>query len=167
VDVVSGHRLAQGAQQRDGARHARLEVEVGAVHLGGPVDGRAVLGQQRLVGGDHRLAVRHGGQNEGPRRLDAADHFDDDVHVVAGDQGLGVGREQGGVDVGVALAAQPAHRHARQLHRRADPGGQVVGLLAQQPHDLRPHHSAAQQRDLEHRFGLVHEPSSLRLTAAL
>ncbi len=47
-------RLAQRAQQRDRAGDGGLVVEVDAVLLGGRVQRGAVLGEQRLVGGDDR-----------------------------------------------------------------------------------------------------------------
>ena len=85
-DLVAGERLAQRAQDRDRAGDGGLVVEVAAGLLGGLEEGRAVLGEQRLVGGDHRGAVLERGQDQRAGRLDAADHLDDQVDVVAGDQ---------------------------------------------------------------------------------
>jgi hypothetical protein len=93
-----------------------------------------VLGQQRLVGGHHGLA---GGERAGEQplgRLDAADHLDHDVDVVAGDERGGVRGQQLGRDLRVLV--QPAHRDAAHPHRRADPRGQVAGLLVEQPGHL-------------------------------
>ena len=50
--LVAGEALAQRAQQGDRTRDGRLVVEVDAVLLGRGVQGRAVLREQRLVGGD-------------------------------------------------------------------------------------------------------------------
>ena len=95
MDRVAGQRLAQRPQQRDGAGHRGLVVQVGPELAGRAVEFRAVLGQQRLVRGDHRLAALHRVQQQRPGRLDAADHLDHDVHVRAGDQRVRVGGEQG------------------------------------------------------------------------
>ena len=45
----------------------------------------------------------------------------------------------------------PAHRDPGQLERRADPGGEVVGLLVEQADHLRADDAAAQQRDPQRR----------------
>ncbi len=79
ADAVSRKGLAQRAQQRDGARNGRLVVEIDAVLSGRGIQRRAVLGQQRLVGGDDRRAVLHSAQDERAGWLDAADDLDDDV----------------------------------------------------------------------------------------
>ena len=61
------------------------------------------------------------------------------------DQGFGVGGEQRLVDVGVPV--QPAYRDRGQFQRRTDPGGQLGGLLVEQPGHRAAHHAAAEQRD--------------------
>src|SRR5664280_1565853 len=55
----------------------------GAERAGRLVQGRAVAGQQRLVGRHHPPAASQRGEHQRARRLDAADHLDDDVDVVA------------------------------------------------------------------------------------
>ena len=85
------------------------------------------------------------GQQQGAGRLDAADHLDDEVDVVARDQRGGVGGEQRRVDGQVAVPLRAADGDADQLERRADPGGEVVGLLVQQPDDLGADDAAAEQ----------------------
>ena len=47
----------------------------------------------------------------------------------------------------VGVLARAAHGDAGQFQRRADAGGQVVGLLVQQPHDLRADDAAPEQGD--------------------
>ena len=159
VHRVAGQRLAQRPQQRDGPGHRGLVVQVGPVLPGRAVDLRPALGQQGLVRGDHGLAGLQRGQHQRPGRLDAADDLDHDVHVRAADQRLGIRREQGGVDRGVPAVPDPAHRDAGQLEPGADPQGQVVGLLGQQPGHLGPDHPAAEQGDLQRAAG--HPTSSL------
>ena len=48
--------------------------------------------------------------------------------------------------VDVARRVEPAYGDPDQLDRRADPRGEVAGLLVQQPHDLRADRAAAEQR---------------------
>src|SRR3569623_2477897 len=56
LDSVAGEFLAHGAHDRNGAGDGGLEVERAAVLLGERGELDAVLGEQRLVGGAHRLA---------------------------------------------------------------------------------------------------------------
>ena len=149
VHPIAGQRLAQWTQQRDRAGHAGLVVQVSAVLGGRGVQGRTVGGQQRLVGRHHRLAGLHRGQDQRARRLDAADDLDDDVDVVARGQRHRVGREQARPGGHATFSPRTAHRDPGQLQRRADPGGQVVRLLAQEPDHLRPDVPAAQEGHLE------------------
>ena len=101
--------------------------------LGGLEERRAVLGQQRLVGRDHRRAVLERGEDQRPGRLDAADDLDDHVDVVARDQAAAsvVNSPSGHVDL--ARRVEPAYGDADELEGRADAGGQVVGCSVQQP----------------------------------
>ena len=114
-----------------------LVVEVAAGLLGGLVDRRPVLGEQRLVGGHDAGAVLQRGEDQRPGRLDAADDLDDDVHVVAGDQRGGVGGEQPVGHVDLAGRVEAAYGDADQLDRLADPRLEVAGLLLQEADHLR------------------------------
>ncbi len=133
VDLVTGEGLAQRPDQRDGTGDGGLVVEVAAVLLGRGVQGGPVLGEQGLVGGDDGGAVLEGGGDEGPGGLDPADHLDHDVDVPAFDEGGGVGGDEGGVDA-LAHLGGPPYGHARELHGRPDPRGEVVGVRR---HDAR------------------------------
>src|SRR5262249_38683036 len=86
----------------------------------------------------------------GTGRLDPADHFDDDIHVVAFDQAqrvrgedIGPNREQPPVPV------RAPHTDPDQLERRSDPGGQIVGLVVQQPYHPGADNPAAEARNLD------------------
>ncbi len=133
VDLVAGEGLAQRADQRDGTGDGGLVVEVPAVDLGGGVQGGAVLGEERLVGGDDRGAVLEGGGDEGAGGLDAADHLDHHVDVAAFDERGGVGGDQGGVDA-LPDAVRAADGDPGQFDRGADPRGEVGGVRR---HDAR------------------------------
>ena len=145
-DGVAGERLAQRAQQRDGAGDAGLVVEVGAGRVGRGVQLRTVLGEQGLVRGDHRGAAAQGPAQQRPGRLDPAHDLDDDVDVRPVDQAVEVLGEQLGGQARPALRAGVADADPDQLDRRADPGGEVLGLGEEQPDHLRADDAAAQQR---------------------
>ena len=126
------------------------------------MQGTAVLGEQRLVRGDHALAGTQRLHQPGPGRFETADDLDDHVDVVALDQPERVGREQPGVDRQRSpVATGPADRDADQLQRRADPGGQVLGLLVQEADHLATDGAAPQQRNLDH-----HHPTSNAIRSA-
>ena len=80
-DALAHQRLAQRPDDRDAAGHGRLEQQVDPGGLGGLEQLGAVVGQQLLVAGDHRLARLQGGEDQLAGRLDAADDLDHDVDV--------------------------------------------------------------------------------------
>ena len=115
-DPVAGQAVADGPQDGDGAGHGGL---VGQLHPGLVrflVQGGAVLGQERLVAADNTGTVPHGGQDQGPGRLNAAHELDHDVGVL--DEDFGVGGEQLLRQLDVALGIEVAHRDAAAV-----PGG--------------------------------------------
>ena len=93
-DAVGHQPLLEGLDHRDAAADAGLEPDLHALGGRGCEDVAALLGEQRLVGGDHVLAGLDGLENKGLGRLDAADQLDDDVDVRITDQGPGVPGER-------------------------------------------------------------------------
>ena len=83
--------------------------------LGGLEQLDADVGEQLLVGGDHRLARREGRGDQLAGRLDATDDLDDEIDVGVGDDGSGVVGEQGGCDLDVAASRQVADGDADDL----------------------------------------------------
>ena len=100
--LVADQGLAQRAQERNRTAHSSLKVNINALGLGGRIDFRAILGQQRLVGSDHGSAGFDGGNHKLASHSGAADKLDDDVrvgghaHCVGGDDGLINPRERFG-----------------------------------------------------------------------
>ena len=90
ADLVAGERLAQRLDDGDAAGHRGLEVERDAVLLGEPRELHAVLGEQRLVGGDDVLAGRSAASTAclGDAVL-AADQLDEDVDAGVGGEPTG------------------------------------------------------------------------------
>ena len=126
-DPLAGQRLAQRPDDRDGAGHGRLVEQVdarGGGHLGQLGAGH---GEQRLVAGDHRLAVAQGRLDQLVRRVEPADDLDHDVDVVAGDQRGGVGADEIGRDGGGPRAVRVGDGDPDELEADAGAGGDVVG----------------------------------------
>jgi hypothetical protein len=146
-DPVTGQRLAHRTHQGDRTGDRCLEVQVDLGRVGCGVERRAVLGEQRLVRGDHGRPCGDRPEQEGPGRLETAHELDDDVRT--GDESLGVGGEEGAVDDRVPLGREVAHRDPDQLERGAHPGAEVHGLCGQQPDDFRPDDAASQNCDTE------------------
>ena len=69
-DLLPGQRLAQGPDDGDGAGHGRLVEEVDAGRRSDLGQLGAGDGQERLVGGDHRLAVAQGGLDQFVRGME-------------------------------------------------------------------------------------------------
>ena len=81
---IAGHRLAHRLDDRNAAGHRRLVVEQHALLLGDLGQRHAMLGQQRLVGGDDVAAGFERRLDRSARRPSvAADQFDEDVDVGA------------------------------------------------------------------------------------
>ncbi len=148
--LVAHQRFAQRTQERDGAADRGLEVDVDALGLGGGVDLGAVLGQQRLVGGDHGGAGLDGRKHELARHAGAADQFDDDIgvgrhaHGVGGDDGLVDPRER--IGLGRIEAGD-----AGQLDRATDTCGKFFLLLDQQARGLGTDSARTQQSNANRR----------------
>jgi hypothetical protein len=89
-DAVGGQAFAQRLDDRDAAGDRGLEGNHDALLLGGGEDLGAMHGQQRLVGGDHMLAVGDGLHHHFLGHAIAADQFDDDIDFRVIDHGEGV-----------------------------------------------------------------------------
>ncbi len=146
--MVAVQRLAQRAEQRDRARDGGLVVEVGTAFERGVVDRATVLGEQRLVRGDHALTGPERLGQPGPSRFDATDDLDHHVDIVALDQPERVRREQALVQTdGGAVTVDPADGDADDLQGRADPRGEVGRLLTHETDHLRTDRATTEQRD--------------------
>ena len=79
-DLVGGQALGQRGDDRHAAGDAGLEGDGPLVLAGRLEDLGAVLGQQRLVGGDDVLARRQQVEHDLPGPVDAADQLDADLN---------------------------------------------------------------------------------------
>ncbi len=141
---VARERLLERVDDRDGAAHRRLELEVDVGRVGRVEELLAAAGEQLLVGGDHRLAAAEGVQHEGAGWLDAAHDLDHHVDLGVGHDRRRVVGQPARFDRGVALLAQVTHGHPAQLDRGAGAVAQLPGVLAQQPGDARADRPAAE-----------------------
>ena len=150
--AVARERLAHRADDRDGAGDGGLEVQVDAGRVGRRVERRAVLREQRLVGGDDGRAAARSRAAAGVRAGSMPPMTSTTTSARSTSDSASVGQQRP-VDDGVALGVDVAHRDPDQLERRADPGGEVVGLRREQPHDLRADDAAAEDGDAQGRVG--------------
>ena len=153
VDALACERLPQRPDHGYATPDRGLEQQIDAGVVGRREQLGADVGEQLLVGGDHRLAGLDGVERQLPGGLDPADDLHD--HVDAG-----VGHHTGGV-VGEhalrqrhrALLGDAAHGDARHLEGEAGAGGDVVGPRADQLDERSPHVAAAEEADT-YRFGI-------------
>ena len=161
---LAAQALAQHPDERDAAGDGRFEQQVDAVVVGGVEQLDADVGEQLLVGGDHRLAAGERGGDQLAGRLDAADDLDDDVDVGIGDDVVGVAGEHTGRQLDVALPGEVAHGDARDLERHAGAGLDLLGLGRDQPDERRADVAASEDPDAD---VLVCTAQRLRLGADL
>ena len=107
LDAVGRQAFAQRLDDGDAAADRGLEGDHHALLLRGGEDVVAVLGEQRLVGGDHVLAVGDRLQHQVLRDAGAADQLDHDVDVRGAHHFPGVGGQ---------TCALPSTRLPRLLH---------------------------------------------------
>ena len=133
---VADQALAQRLDDRDAARHRRLEGEDAASLLGQRCDLPAVHRQQRLVGGDDVLARAQRCLHQTARHAArAADQLDHDVDVGCGGQRHRVPFPAHAGEVDVALLGLAARAHGDQLERPAAAQRQQPAVLGQKLDD--------------------------------
>jgi hypothetical protein len=154
--AVRDQTLAEGLDDRDAAGDARLEEEMAAVPAREGEDFRAVLADQRLVGGDHDLAQAQRGEGDLARERRAADEFAHDLDLRIGGDRQRVRRQRARGQLHRAGLAQVAHRRA--LHDQADAQAplQFAVAAAQVLEHPLPDRAEAANADLD-RPDVVHE----------
>ena len=113
LNAVGGEAFAHGLDDRNAARHRRLEGDHDALLVRGGEDLVAMHRQQCLVGRHHVLAVGDGLQHQFLGNAATADQFDDDVD-------LGVGYHRESVVGHLRPAGRDLPRHFQIFVR--DPG---------------------------------------------
>ena len=129
--LVSDEGFTQWLEERNSTAHGSLKVDIDALGFGGRIDLRTILGQQRLVGGDHGGAGFDGGKHELAGHGGAADELDDDVRV--GGHAQSIGGDDGLVDPRELLGFLRVEAgDAGQFDRSSDACGKLILLLHQQ-----------------------------------
>ncbi|MNS93113.1 hypothetical protein D3C72_1272690 [compost metagenome] len=126
VDVVGRQAFADGLDHRDATGHGRFEGDDHALLAGLGEDFIAVHGNQRLVGGDHVLAVFDGLEHQFAGHGVATDQLDDNVDFrvarnfehISGNGGTG------------NLAVRVLRAHGNLCHFNTAPGtaGDLLGV---------------------------------------
>ena len=151
-DAVGGKAFAQGLDDRDAPGHRALERHHHAHVLRGSENFVAVGREQRLVGGDHMLAVGYRFQHQIAGDAAAADQLDHDIYIgvvhhfpgVGGDRCLARdqfprARQVLVGDFGDANTAPCAPPYFLLVAREHVPGTAADRATTQQPHANRIH----------------------------
>ena len=151
-DAVAGQPFADRLDDWDAAGHRRLEADHHPGGAGGGENLVAVLGDQRLVGGDDVLAVGQRPQRQAPRRLVAAHQFDDDrdLGIVHHLQRLAGQFHPGGVGRrGVQIFGGGMGDDDFAARAAAD----FLGVAGQHPSDAPADRAQTEQTDFDRRIG--------------
>ena len=131
LDRVAGQAFAQRLHDRNGGADRRFEIERDAVLLGERGELDAVLGEQRLVGGDHRLAGRERRLDRGLGRIaGAADQFDEHVDVGRARQRDRIGEPFHRSEIDAAILGARARADRDDLDGAPATRGQRLALRA-------------------------------------
>ncbi len=150
MDALTGERLPQGPDERDGPGHGGFVEQVDAALTGeGPQ--RHALGrrQQRLVGGDHRFPGVEGGAHQGAGGLETADELDHHVDRRVGHQTGGVGGQQATGDVIAPRGVDVTDGDTRDDQSGTGLHGQGVGPVLEDPHQGTADIAAAEDGDTQ------------------
>ena len=162
ADAVRGQALADRAQDRNAAAHARLEGDVDTALGRGVEDLAAVLGQQRLVRGDDGLAGLDRGEDQAPRRAGAADQLDHDVDARVAHEAVGVGVKSDSAQLDAAVAREVEVRDPHQAQRRAEPPLDHRGIAREHLGHARADRPEAEQPDADRGLRAHGAPASRR-----
>ena len=148
-DAVGGQALAQCLDDRDAARHRGLERHHHAPLLRRREDLVAMPGEQRLVGGDHVLAVLDRLQDQILRDLGAADQLDHDVDVGIAHDRERIGGHLGGAADDALGALQILVRDDLKRDGAAGAAGDFFLIAAQDRKRAAAYGADAQQADVD------------------
>ncbi len=150
LDAVGGEALADRLDDRHAAAHRRLEGDHHALRWAAREDLVAVLREQRLVGGDHVLAVGDRRQDELAGARLAADQLDDDVDVRMRDQLRGIGHQLDALEAHRARLGEVARARGHRDHDLAAGAARdLLAVAAQHLDGAAAHGAQAQQADAD------------------
>ena len=137
------------SEERHAGDHRGIEDEPRAVAPRQLDQRRPVVSDERLVRADDGDAATERRRHQRARRLDAAQHLDDDVDVVPQHR-VGVGRQ--GQRRTRSLAGDVAHERAHALQIQAGVGERRTSLTSERRHCLADP-AVAEQADTHHTHG--------------
>ena len=117
-DVIGGEIARDRVEGGSAATDRCLIAERGATGAGGFLQFNAVVGQNVLVGRDHRLAGAERLEDQGPGRLAATQQLHDHVDVLSPDHGRGIRHDDLARHAAIhgALDVHVGDRHQLELH---------------------------------------------------
>src|SRR5581483_12288008 len=134
--------LAQRLDDGDAAGHRGLEVERNAMSLGHNGEPIAMAGEQRLVGGYHRLAGGERGFHDALGRIALpADHFDQDIDPRIGRKCGRIGKPAEFLQVDIALLAARTRAHRDDLDRATGARREFFAPAVEQPDNSQAYRS--------------------------
>ena len=133
LDGIAGQSLAQGFDDRNAARDRRLEGKRDALFLGERGEPHAVLGEQRLVGGDEGFARAESGFRRRKRgALLAPDQFDEKIDAGRPCQSHAIVEPGEAGEIDPPLLLPLAGRDSGYRDLPAGPAPERLGLPAEQ-----------------------------------
>jgi hypothetical protein len=161
-DPVGGQALAQRLDDRDAATDRALERDHHALRVRGGEDLVAVAREQRLVCGNHMLAVGNRLQDERPRRLDPADELNDDVDVGMREDRRRIARHAhtGGASHELARSLRRLVGDLRDADRPPGTPRDLLGVARKHGPRPEPDRADPEQADLERLDRTVRHQSS-------
>ena len=134
VDTVTGQRLAQRANNRNGSSDGGFVKDLRADLSCRVKDFGAVMREQCLVRGNDVGACVDGRQNQRAGRFDTAHYLDDDVGVPH--KRLGVGRDEVSGNRRLASGLRVAHGNTDQFQPGTNASGELIAVLQNLVGDL-------------------------------
>ena len=123
VDMVGRQPLAQGLEDGDAPGHGGFEGHIHAVVLGRLEDLVAVLGDQRLVGGDNMFAVLDGGEHQLAGGINATDQLHQDIDIRVCGHGENIPGQANAL--GIAGGVVPARTNVGNFNRTSHAAGNI------------------------------------------
>ena len=152
LDGIAAQPLPQGFHDRDGGADRRLEIQRHLVPFRQFGQSLAVAGEQRLVGGDDRLAGRERGLHCGIGGIALpADQFDEEIDLGVARQRHGIVEPAAAGEIGIAFLVAVAGGDGDHVDSASAAARQRIAPLGEKPHCRRPHRPQSGQTDFQRR----------------
>ena len=156
-DTVASKALTQRLDDGDAPRYRRFETHLYAMFIGEGKDLVSELGDKRLVGSDHMLAIANGGFHQLPGHRGAADKLHQNIHCRIPGHVKYITADAGIAELTAVIIM--AHTYANNLQRRLRAGGYDLSVVLQHTEGAAAHCAEAANADSDrfraHRFRLL------------